>query len=79
MHRSGVDVRRARRWFWTLLVVAVLAMGVLYRALQSEAGPEAAVAVLLSSLVLLAATWQAARISSVLGGRTSRPRRGSSG
>ncbi len=79
MHRGGVDVRLARRWFWTLLVVAVLAMGVLYRALQSEAGVGAGVTVLLSSLVLLAATGQAARISSVLGGRTSRSWRGGNG
>lgn len=75
MHRTGVDVRLARRWFWTLLVVAVLAMGALYRALQSEAGAAAGVTVMLSSLVLLAATCQAARIASVLGGRTSGSRR----
>lgn len=67
----GVDRRLAHRWFWTLLVIAVLAMGVLYRALKAQEGLSAALTVLLSSLVLLVSTAQAARIVSALAGSST--------
>lgn len=54
--------RRARRWFWALVLVAVLSMGALYASLGAPAGPVTALAVAASSLLLLAATAQAARI-----------------
>lgn len=60
--------RRARRWFWALLVVSVLAMGALYRAVASPAGPATALAVLVSGTVLALATVQAARIVRALRG-----------
>ena len=60
--------RRARRWFWALLLVAVLAMGALYRAVSAPAGPAAAAAVLVSGTVLALATVQAARILRALRG-----------
>lgn len=32
------EMRWARRWFWTMVVVAAAAMGVLYRTLEAQAG-----------------------------------------
>ena len=54
--------RLARRWFWTLLLVAVVAMGALYTALGAGGGPLTGLAVLVSSVVLLASATQAGRI-----------------
>jgi hypothetical protein len=85
-HPPGVDVGRARSWFWLLTTVAVLAMGAIYRALQSPPGAATGLAVLLSGLVLAAASTQAARTLLALNGpahlpvRLRRPtRRGSGG
>lgn len=61
MHTAD-PFRRARRWFWALLLTAVLAMGALYAALGGRPGPATGLAVAASSVVLLAATVQAARI-----------------
>jgi len=72
MDRGGVDVGRAQRWFWSLVVIAVLAMSVLYDAIYSEPGVTAGVLVLVSSSVLAAVVLQAARIFRVL----NEPRRG---
>jgi len=71
------EVTTARRWFWGLVVVAVVAMAGLYVSVQAPAGPLAAVGVAGTGLVLLAATTQAARILVRLDGRRSglRPRR----
>lgn len=69
-------VRRARRWFWGLVVVAVLAMGGLFRAAQAPPSPAAGLSVAVSGLVLAAALTQAARILVRLDGRRSwRPSR----
>lgn len=54
--------RPARRWFWTMLLVALLAMGGFYAALGARPGPGAGIAVAGSGLVLILATAQAARI-----------------
>lgn len=62
------ETRRARRWFWTLLLVAVLAAGALYRALMAPPGPAVAAVVLGSGTVLPLATVQAARILRALRG-----------
>lgn len=63
---GGVDFGLARRWFWGLVVAAVLAMGALYRALAAKPGAIAGLAVLGSALLLVSATVQAARILRVL-------------
>jgi len=70
-----VDVDKARRWFKVLTVVAVLAMGALYRAIQAPSGASAGLTVLVSSLVLAASITQAARIALVLNGPARLPRR----
>lgn len=62
MTRNGVHVALARRWFWSLVGVAVLAMGALYRSFTAEPGPAAGLVVLFSGLLLAASTAQAARI-----------------
>jgi hypothetical protein len=74
-HPRGMDVGRARRWFWVLTTVATLAMGALYRALQSPPGATTGLAVLLSGLVLAAASTQAARILLALNGPAPLPAR----
>lgn len=62
MSRNGVDGAVARRWFWSLLAVAMLAMSALYRSLTADPGPAAGLAVLVSALLVAATTTQAARI-----------------
>jgi hypothetical protein len=71
----GVDVDKARRWFKVLAIVAVLAMGALYRAIQAPSGASAGLTVLVSSLVLAASVTQAARIVLVLNGPARLPGR----
>lgn len=60
--RSSGPARRARRTFWALVVVAVLASGSLSAALRATAGPLAGTRVALSGLVLLVALALAARV-----------------
>ena len=59
---AGVDVRRARRWFWLLTLTAIVAMGGLYRELHAAPSPVTGLLTLLSALVLAASTIQAGRI-----------------
>ena len=66
MHAA--DPQRARRWFWALLVLAVLAMGALYQGLRAAPGPATGLLVAGSALVLVASTVQAARILTALTG-----------
>jgi uncharacterized membrane protein len=73
MNRDGIDVARARRWFWGLVVLAVLAMSVLYRAAQAEPGAATGLAVLGSSLLVLGTTIQATRI--LVAVETRKPRK----
>ena len=65
---NAVNPRRARRWFWTLLATAVLAMGALYQGLRATPGPGTGLLVAISALVLLGSTVQAARILTALTG-----------
>lgn len=76
----GPQVRLARRWFWALVVVAVAAMGGLYRAAQEPSSAAAGLGVLVSGVLLVAALTQATRILVRLDGRRplrrlGRPRR----
>ena len=66
MSSRRTDGRLARRWFWLLLLLAVLSMGVLYAGITGGPGGNSAVSILSSSLLLLATTAQAARIRFVL-------------
>nr|WP_152332211.1 hypothetical protein [Micromonospora purpureochromogenes] len=59
---DGIDVRRARSWFWGLTLTAVAAMGGLYRELHGTPGPVTGLLTLLTALVLAASATQAARI-----------------
>jgi hypothetical protein len=53
---------RARRTFWALVLVAVLATGALSAALKAHPGPAAGATVAISGLVLAGALTLAARI-----------------
>lgn len=64
----GQAARTARRWFWTLLVVAVLAMGALYQALRAAPGPLTAGTLLVSGSVLALSLAQATRLLRALRG-----------
>jgi 2-keto-3-deoxy-galactonokinase len=64
----GTDVRRARRWFWSLTALAVLAAGTLGRALAAPAGPATAFVFLMSGTALVASIALAARILLALQG-----------
>ncbi len=55
-------MKRARRWFWTLVVIAAMAMGALSTALTASAGPIAGAAVAVSSIVLVISAALALRI-----------------
>ncbi|WP_328690317.1 hypothetical protein OHA74_14220 [Streptomyces phaeochromogenes] len=70
----AVNARRARRWFWTLLTVAVLAMGALYQGLRATPGAGTGLLVAISALVLVASAVQAARILTTLTGPPRFPR-----
>lgn len=65
---SAVEPAVARRWFWGLVVIAVVAMGVLYRALHAHPGATSGLTVAFSGLLLAAASVQASRILLVLSG-----------
>lgn len=58
--------RRARRSFWTLLLVAVLASGSLSAALASDPGHLAGLRVAVSGVVLIASIILAARVMGAL-------------
>ena len=58
--------RRARRSFWILVLVAVLASGSLSAALASDPGPLVALRVAVSGLVLIASVVLAARVMGAL-------------
>lgn len=64
----GVDVPRARRWFWALVVAAVAASGGLYEAVVAPSGPLAAVLLLVSGLVATTAVVQAVRVLRAVNG-----------
>lgn len=55
-------VRRARRSFWSLVVIAALATGSLSIALNNQAGPSTGVQVALSGTVVLVSLALAARV-----------------
>ena len=65
--------RRAHRWFWALLGLAVAAMAGLYTALGARPSPATGLAVAGASVLLLAATTQAARIRNALEMRSRPP------
>ena len=62
MRSSAAQVTLARRWFWVLLGMAVLAMSALYTSLTADAGRGTALVVLVSGLLLAGTTTQATRI-----------------
>ena len=62
MKSNAAQVNLARRWFWVLVVMAVLAMSALYTSLTADAGPGTALVVLVSGLLLAGTTTQATRI-----------------
>lgn len=64
----GVNVPRARRWFWTLLMVAVLATGAAYWAVNAPPGPLAGTVLLGGGLLAATATLQATRVLTALNG-----------
>ena len=74
MAASSGKVQRARRTFWVLTAVAVLACGSLSAALTSSPGPLTGIRVAASGVVLLAAVGLATRVMLAL----ERARRGQS-
>lgn len=62
----AVEPRRARRWLWVMLGLAVLATGTLFRAWGGGDGARSAVVFLVSALVALTSTAQAARLLAAL-------------
>lgn len=60
--------RRVRRWFWAMFAVAVLAMGAVYWAARSPAGPVAALVLLVGGSVLVLSLVQATRLLGALRG-----------
>lgn len=73
--RATETLRCAHRWFWIMVLIAVVAMGALYQALRADPAPTVAVLFLLSALVLLASVAQASRIWVALAGPARLPRR----
>jgi hypothetical protein len=71
---STEKVRRARRWFWIMVVTAAAAMGALYRIVKADPGPAVGLLFTLGALVLLASVTQASRIWVALEGPARLPR-----
>lgn len=67
---------RAQRWFWILVVAAVLDMGWLYRSWRQPAAPSTGLAVAVSGLALavLVLVLQATRIRAAVSPRRARRR-----
>ncbi|HET7399394.1 MAG TPA: hypothetical protein VFJ94_12820 [Intrasporangium sp.] len=61
-HLTAAPARRARRSFWALVLVAVLAAGSLTAALTAEASPATGLRVGLSGIVLIASVALATRV-----------------
>jgi hypothetical protein len=61
--------RRARRAFWTLVVIAVLLTGVLGRLLQAPPSPRTGIAVAVLGLLAVTVVGLAARLLLALTGR----------
>lgn len=70
---TGPASTRARRWFWLLVAIAILAMSGLYQSISADPSMWAGLGVLGSSLLLLGATAQATRILLAMD-RQQRPR-----
>ncbi|PFG45000.1 hypothetical protein ATJ97_0281 [Georgenia soli] len=70
----GAARRRARRWFWLLLTLAVAGVGLVRWAVRAAPTPAGVVLVLLASLVVLGALVQASRIWTALEGPSRLPR-----
>lgn len=70
----GAEVRRARRWFWTMVVIVAAVMGVLYRTSKADPAPMVGPVILLSAVVVLGAVTQAGRIWVALEGPARLPR-----
>lgn len=68
------EASRARRWFWAMTVVAILATGALSHALTAEPGAMTGVQVVGSGLVLAVSGALATRLLLALSGTPKRPR-----
>lgn len=74
MRSPNSSTPRARRAFWTLLVIAALAMGMLSSALKRNPGPMTGLAVAVSGTALLVALALACRIMIALDRGRRRPK-----
>lgn len=79
MSSRATPVRRARRTFWILAVIAVIAAGSLSAALRAADGPIAGLRVAGSGLLLMVTTALATRVLVVLERARRRLERGSRG
>ena len=66
MNTRKDPVRTPRRWFWGLTLMAILATGVLGRAVAADPSPLTGIMVLASGLILVVAATLAGRILLVL-------------
>lgn len=70
---KAIDASRARRWFWALTIVAILAVGALSRAVTAAPGALTGFQVAGSGLVLATSVALATRVLIALSREPRRP------
>lgn len=72
---TATALRRARRWFWALTVIAILLVGALSQELTATPRPSLGIAVAVTGVLLALVVTQASRVMLAIG-RATAPRRG---
>ena len=71
---TATALRRARRWFWTLTVIAILLVGALSQEITAKPSPAVGVAVAVTGILLALVVTQASRLMLAIN-RATTPRR----
>ena len=72
---TATALRRARRWFWTLTVVAILLVGALSEEITAKPAPAIGVAVAVTGILLALVVTQASRLMLAISRATTPTRR----
>lgn len=67
---AATALRRARRWFWALTVIAILLVGALSQELTATPGPRLGISVAVTGVLLALVVTQASRLMLAIGRAT---------
>lgn len=68
---TATALRRARRWFWTLTIIAILLVGALSQEITAKPSPAVGVAVAVTGTLLALVITQASRLMLTIGRATT--------